>query len=427
MNVARDAMKRRLAAGAFALGASAFACQIVAGIERVDKIDPPDAGLDASPTSDAAPPPDPCRHVTPPPPPLVDDAPNDRLDDVYLALRTITMSPPGGEVPGFDLDLGCTCDPRPDTAFLGRPSCSAENPEARPHCDLDGGIDNQLALVLKDYASFIDIDQTATVNDRAQRGRSTAIVVITKYNGRANDKEVGFGLFTSAGMREPSPCPGSVPLDGFYTPGWCGKDPWTASSTSVTVTGSSFIPNTVGTGYVTDYRFVTTFNGVATIPFAGYDLAVGSPVSSGRLVPLDDNQQPLDTTQNPSPDRIKFWRIEEATLSGRIPVSDLLAALGTIDVSDQDAGSTPLPLCNSPVFATVKASLCSQLDVTSTSALDFAEGARCDAVSVGVSIRAESCEARGVVAPEDAGNDCYPIADGGGPIKGPPNVDYRCP
>ena len=78
-------MKRRLGALAVALGGTVLACQIVAGIERVDKADPPpaEAGPDVFvPDAAIA---DPCSHVRPPSRTGKDDAPTilkvDRIRD----------------------------------------------------------------------------------------------------------------------------------------------------------------------------------------------------------------------------------------------------------------------------------------------------------------------------------------------------------
>jgi hypothetical protein len=386
---------------------------------------------DASDATDATAPDgaDPCVHVVPPPPPAVDDAPNTKLPEVYLALRSVHLVPPAGEpLPGLDLDGVCTCEKGAATAYNGGVSCGSSGP---PLCDLDGGVDNQAGRALQDFAQVVNLDKAADVNGQIDNGVRTAIVVLTNYNGRANDKAVGFGIFTSGGMRTPSPCAGSGASSsaGFFTPGWCGDDTWTATANTLTAPiGPPFVPTSVGAGYVSNYTFVAHLNGVAAIPFAGYHLAIGAPIMSGRLVPLDDQLQPIDTRTNPAPSAIKHWRIVDAVLAGRIPAPELLAALGTAAAPGSDAGGgSGLPLCKSNVFAVVKTNLCSQMDMSSSAALDFTQGVACDALSTAVAITADEVKVNGIVDPADAGNECYPSADGKGPVNGPPGVTYTCP
>ena len=333
-------MRRRLAVIAGALGATVLACQLVAGIERVDKVDPPppEAGPDVSVPDSATH--DPCNHVRPPPPPTVDDAPNDSIDAFYLALREVTLVPAGaGEVLGFDLDNSCTCDTRPGTAFEGGASCASTHAVV---CDVAGGVDNQVANGLKDYAGFLDLDKAANINARIASGELTTILVVTKYNGRANDSDVKFGIFTSEGMKDGPGCPGSTTdANGFWTPGWCGEDNWTASLSTVDNASGVIVPKSVGTGYVTNYQFVVELNGSASVPFAGYRLTLGSPISSGRLVPLDANLMPVDTSQGPALERIKHWRIDQAVMAGRVPASEVLAAMGTVNTPGETAAEGP--------------------------------------------------------------------------------------
>jgi hypothetical protein len=87
---------KRTAALSIALGGLAVvACQVVAGIEHVDK-QQRGVALDASDTetgptvADAS---DPCAHVRPPPPPANDDAPAEEIPPFYLALKTIKLIP----------------------------------------------------------------------------------------------------------------------------------------------------------------------------------------------------------------------------------------------------------------------------------------------------------------------------------------------
>lgn len=419
-------MKRKVAVAGMVLGCAVIACQVVAGIERVDKTDPAvvDAGPDAPPDSAIA---DPCAHVRPAPKPLVDDAPNDKLPDIYLALRHVDLAPSATNVvaPGFDLDQSCTCDTRRGTAFDGGASCTTG---AKPFCDFDGGVDNQMFNFARDYAAFVDVDQAANINGRIDTGHQTIILVIKEYNGRANDSAVSFGTFSSEGMLEGPTCPGStMAADGFSNPGWCGEDKWTASSTTVDGTTGLFVPKSIGTGYVTNYQFVVELNNPATVPFAGYRLGLGSPISSGHLVPLDATLTPIDTSAGPALDRIKYWRIEKAVISGRIPVSDLLAAVGTIQTSTGDSGPTKPPLCTTPLYAQVKGALCGQIDINQSKALDFIPNAKCDAISVGIGMTADSVRVQTVAPAPVTTNECYPSPDGGGPMAGPPGVDYHCP
>lgn len=418
-------MRRGLAVLAVVLGATVLACQLVAGIERVDKVDPPppEAGPEVSAPDSSIP--DPCAHVRPPPAPARDDAPGESLDPIYLALRQVSLSPttPAGTV-GFDLDESCTCESRPGTAFDGGSSCVSAR---AAQCDSDGGVDNATGLALAAYATFIDIDKASTINDRIAEGRQTSFVVLTRYNGRANDSEVGFGIFTSEGMRDGITCPGSVTdVNGFTTPGWCGEDKWTASASTVTGGDGNFVPRSAGTGYVTNYEFVVALNSPASIPFGGYKLTLGSPVSAGHLVPLDASFMPVDTSKGPALDLVKYWRVEQAVLGGRVPASELLAAAGTLFQPGDAGGGPKSPLCETAVFEALKTQICDQIDISSSKAFDFIPNAKCDSLSVAIGLTAASARVERVVPAEVTTNPCYPTADGGGPANGPSNVDYQC-
>src|SRR3954470_21935545 len=188
-------MRRRALFVAAVLGIAGVACQVVAGISRVEQTDPPpDSAPEAAP--EAGPPPDPCAHVLPPAMPETDDDPNTSIDEFYLALRSVTLVAPVGQTIGFDLDGVCSCDDRAQAARDGGQSCQTP----KKFCDADGGVDNQMATFASDFGPLIDIDKAANVNARIQRGQQTSLIVISKYNGRANDREVAFGLFTSDGI-----------------------------------------------------------------------------------------------------------------------------------------------------------------------------------------------------------------------------------
>jgi hypothetical protein len=420
-------MRRRLFVVLAALGATVVACQLVAGIERVDKAEPPppEAGPDLSIPDTSIP--DPCDHVRPPSRTNKDDAPNDSVPDLLLALRTVTILPPGGKTLGFDLDNSCTCDERPGTRNEGGASCETSR---KVVCDADGGVDNQAASTIAVYSGFLDIDKAANINNRIAVGQQTAILVLSEYNGLANDNHVTFGLFTSEGMREPPGCPGSVTdPSGISTPTWCGEDNWTATSTTAQINNGKVVPQSAGSGYVTEYQFVIDeYRGAASIPFGAYKLSLGSPVAAGRLVPLDGNLNPVDTSQPDVVARTKYWRVDDGVLSGRIRASDVLAAFGTVNTPGDAGGAPKPPLCTDKVFFPVlKDQLCGAIDISSSKDFDFVAKARCDAVSVAIGLTAGSVRVTTSMPPADAGNVCYPIADGAAPTAGPPGVDYVCP
>jgi len=418
-------MKRRAPFVALALACAGVACQLVAGISRVEQVDPPpDSAPEAA--REAAPPSDPCAHVTPPSIPDTDDDPNNAVDDFYIALRRVTLVAPTGGTLGYDLDGVCTCDKRPYAAHDGGESCQA----SQKFCDGDGGVDNEIATFGTDFGALIDIDKAANINDRIQSGVQTTLIVISKYNGKANDREVAFGIFTSEGIPDTQAapgCPDAGHAGSYLAPGWCGKDKWTVSTASVLQSGSKFTPKAVGTGYVNNYRFVVRFTGQAGVPFAGYRLALGSPVSSGLLVPLDVNLQPLDTAAGPPPkDQVAFWRLDEGIIAGRVPVSELLAAIGTVAAPGGDGGPKNQHLCATATFPIIKGEICNRQDINATLNLDFAAGASCDALSTAIGLIGGPARVEGfVTAPIDQ-NDCYPTEDGGGPI-GVAGVTYHCP
>jgi hypothetical protein len=436
---------RRAFALLLVLGGFLVACQIIAGIERVEKEDsPPDVVAEPPPTPPPPPPPpaipDPCAHVLPPGPPALDDDPSaivgdaangDAFGEIYFALRKVVLSsPPGAPQIGYDLDDVCTCDTRAGSKHDGGSSCVRTDPP----CDGDGGVDNGLVDVIAKSAGLIDIDQAANVQSRIDRGQQNALILITKYNGQANDKDIGVGLLTSEGILADDPdsgapptqpgCPTSTLVDGFWTPGWCGADRWSVSVDTVDQSGSRFQPKIIGAGYVSNYTFVTSFQSNATIPFGGSQISLGSPLATGRLVPLDANQLPIDVTKKPVP-AATFWRIEDGVLAGRVALTQILAAIGSGASPGRDGGSDHL--CSSELFTSlVKPALCPAADVNMTETLDFDPKAPCDAISTALSFRADPVLLDRFVTPAVDPNECLPSQDGTHP-EGVPGVTYTCP
>jgi hypothetical protein len=100
-------------------------------------------------------------------------------------------------------------------------------------------------------------------------------------------------------------------------------------------------------------------------------ITFGSPIVAGRLEQKSDG----------------FWKLD-AVLGGRIPVNELLAAVGNFP--DPTPGKTNR-LCASPLYPPIKDALCGAVDINRSSPFDFKEGI-CDAVSSAVSLTAEQVD-----------------------------------
>jgi hypothetical protein len=417
-------MIRRIAVLASLFASAALACQIVAGIERVEKVDPtPEAG----PPEVEPPPPDPCDHVFAPRAPESDD-PGEDLPDFILAVRTFSLyQSDGGPSPGFDLDGVCTCDERPGSVEGGASSC------VRPGkaCDLDGGVDNNGAQLIASLAALPGVDDSVNVTNRIKNGRQTLLLVISRYNGKANDKEVKLGLVPSDGIRDDAGvrCPGSVqdPVGGHWSPTWCGTDPWSIVTDTVVVEPQAtlgFQPIATGTGYVADYKVIVRVEfGTTTVPFGAGGLEMGSPEAVIDLVPLDENLQPRDKSRPPTPLERRLWRVPKGVLAGRLPAPSLLAAAGTIPTPGTMGRDH---LCTSFLFSELKKTICDGLDIARTRSFDFAPNRACDALSMAVGFTADPAVwSRQFYREPDPGNECTPGSDGR-PVDAGGNVVYRC-
>ena len=338
------------------------ACQVVAGIEPVEKVDPP--ALDrASPDASgdgASAPVDPCQHALPPPEPDKDDDRDTELPPFYLALRTLDVIAKDGDAyRGFDLDGVCTCDKRPGTAANGASSCAPKLKD----CDFDGGIDNRGATLFEQF-SPTGFSPSDSANEGIAGGRRGLLLYIKGYNGRPNDRQVTVGVMITYGIVDGSGC-GTSSGGGRSPPGWCGNDLWTYPLEYVKPTTKE--PLFQGNGYVNDGTLVFRSELPITMFFGGTTLTFGSPITAGVLA------------KNAS----GLWTFD-ALLSGRIPVTELLGATGNFSAPDNENAL----LCNSPFFATVKKTLCDAVDINRTSVLDFEEGA-CDAISTALGFTAE--------------------------------------
>jgi hypothetical protein len=375
----------------------------------------PEAGTDAGGgVPEAALRPDPCEHVSLPGPPLSDDAPGEELPPFFIAVRTVSLTT---AAKGFDLDGVCTCDGRPDTARDGGGSCAA----AGTRCDLDGGVDNTVAVLAQELSPFFALDSIP--NGLIARGRRTLLVQIGKYNGRANDKEIAVGFAMSDGIREKG-CPTSVESEkpGIWMPGWCGDERW--SFLPDAVLPASKQPLIQGVGYVS--------NGVLTmqvptllVPFSEASvLTLGSAMITGNLVPLGEDLKARDRDRPPTDKEKRLWSITEGVVAGRVKAIDLLVGMGTID-RDLGGDAGRAFLCEESQFSFLRTAVCNGVDIASSKALDFDPGATCDSLSMALTYTAFPALPGDVRTIMNVFNPCNPGPDGQPPDSGadPP---YRC-
>jgi len=416
MATAGNVQRAAVIAGVLAVGT--FACQLIAGIDYVEHPDRPDTGFDAGFDNFI---PDPCIHAEPPDPPATDPAPGLELPQFALSMTSILADPTSDGGPtSFDLDGVCTCDSRPGSAEGGVSSC-VEPPSATPRCDGDGGTDNRAAEAVIGFTIFGGLDQLTNFGDRIRAGKQTLLVFLRKYNGLEDDREVEVGLSISNGIFAPRRCDASVSCDEgsleagiatCWSPCDDGDDPWTTPSGYVDQGG---FPTVFGTGYVTKGRLVVRLDRPLRIPFGDVGLSLGNAITTGTLVPLDENMQPRAwDSGTPTTTRGKrMFRLEHGTIAGRAPAIEALSAFGSFVtpkvVPGSDGGSH---VCSNPfAYPAVKNAICGALDIAASKNLDFVPGFKCNAISVAVGITGAPSVWGGNHDEPDNYNECYPTGD----------------
>jgi hypothetical protein len=369
-----------------ALASCLVACQIIAGIDRVEK-DPP--VVDAAPEAGA----DPCPHAVPPPAPATDDDPSGAIPPIYLAVRVFGDAKPGANgVAGFDLDGVCSCDLQPSTAHGGASSCAPKSTD----CDEEGGVDNQASKLFGQLAPE-GVSLNTLANGSIDQGARTLLFYVSGYNGKPNDQAVTVGAMLTNGIIDGSGCGTAVnPANGLAPPGWCGKDLWSFAADAVKP--GTHEPTATGKGYVTGGVLVFTSDLPLSMYLGGGTIAIGSPTTAGKIGENDAGH----------------WALE-GTFAGRMVASDLIDLLGNYDTKDDDGGSG---LCQSAFFATVKGAICTSVDVARLPGLDF-RGGDCDALSIAIGFEAEQVA---IGARRDAPKPSGPCAV----TRLPPGA-YTCP
>ncbi len=428
---------RKVAAGALALGTLVVACQIVAGIERVDKVAAPVDAADVAPPPPPPAPTDPCAHTRPVDAPDANDD-DTELPTIFVAVRTLDLlaRDDAGASLGYDLDGVCTCDMRPNTKADGSITCAPRaGADPMATCDDPGGIDNQSTKLFELYEQPpLDINQAADVGKQIASGHETVLLSIAGYNGRANDKEVLVGLFPSAGVRaQPQSAangqPGCTSVlnagTGEWTPAWCGDDDWTVTTKSVVIASKPVVALRTAKGWVTDYHLVVNVqNGDTIIPFGASAVALGDAVFTGRIVPLGTDLQPRDGSRPPMPSEQRLYRVDDAVMAGRLKVHDMLVVAATFATPKSDAGGH---LCTSDLFLLAQSQICQNLDIASSTGQDLVVSKPCDALSFAAKMTAFPVLEPDFYDPPADPNECLPLGDGGPPPAAKPGVTYDCP
>jgi hypothetical protein len=401
---------RRILVGACALGiafgATMLACQLLAGIEDVPKVDlVAEAAADGGPRA----PRDPCAHASVPPASGLDDgdgaAASQRryyfaMSGVYIGLEQAKTETDGAAPSGFDLDGVCSCDDRPGAKNGGAESCRG----ATKNCDVKGGVDDGLRAALQPYVTQFGagLDDALNINKRIELGVQAPMIYLDGYNGLPNDPEVSVGLFLSNGILDPSGCsPNVVGIDGDdagkrWRPQWCGQDKWTYDPAA---TLGDAIPRVQASGYVTNGQLVVKARQPMPIPLGTSYLETSGLILSVRIVSTATG-----------------LALEDGVIGGRAPVKGVLEAAALVY-------STP---ANQPMFnchpdnslgrallSALNKAACAGVDIMANP-VDDGQGKNCDAISLAVRFRARESSTgdagfSSVVDPVEAG--CAPFAD----------------
>ena len=362
----------------------AAACQLLAGLERVDIVATDgdaaapggdgsladataDGGAGGGSAADAAPPPyDPCGPSTawpaaPPPGAFQGDGwVRTAVQHAYFGAAPL----PAAEVgvlcpsPGYNLDDLDTCNAAVDLGDGGPEgiACAARGQNGQ-NCDGQLGRDVAITALLSDNASALG-SEAAWLENGLKAGVAGLMIEISGYNGQPDDPEVIIDALILSGPEDTDGGP----------PTWLPLEPWVIDATSCVGTTTCQVPIYTAKGYVRGGHVFARFVDVL-IPFAvkGQQILVhGRDVRmTGLLVQHDGAGR---------------FGIELGRVAGRIDLVDLLTGVGSLPVGD--AG----PLCKNPVF----------FDILRTAACDYADlpsgapdaGAPCTSLSYGISFSA---------------------------------------
>lgn len=366
---------------AAALAASIIACQLIVGVKDDPGVAlfperPP--GVDGGPT-----PGDPCAHARPPPKPEVNDGTEE--NELVFAARKVAVGQriDGGAPIGFDLDGVCSCANAPPDAATPRTLCKL--PTGVNLCPADTPSDDPFGRDLGGANAFsplrvLNLDKSASIDGQLERGQRGLLVLVSGYNGKANDTRVGVSFLLSPGATKPGGCgDASAPLpdagDGVqrYEPCWNGNDEWSQ--------GPGGQGGRTLDGYVTNYELVVEDPIGTTKVFAGIgsiEVEMAGPVFQATLVP---------------PAGGKPWLLD-GVLAGRI---DANATLATVGALLDPIGKTQF-LCEQPagIYAVARDNICRARDISFRGA---DPDRTCDGISASVGFLLEGAKKGPSVTP----------------------------
>lgn len=327
----------------------------------------PDPSVDAA----IAPLVDPCAHARVPPRPNGAGESKESKGYWLAAERIIVpFDAVDGVKSGLDLDESCTCQ---RDLRDGAPSC-----ETKPAtCDFDGGIDDAFTALAAGLPTEKLFDPGVAVNKKTAEGRRTLLFYIERYNGEANDSDVGLALVGSGGLysdlgcddaprgRDPDVTPPSEPdaPGDRYSPAWDGCDRW-----------SPFLGQTIGKypdvqpvattkAYVADGRLV------ASVDAIGLNiLGESARMRSGYLVAKLEKTPQGGLTM-------------DGFVTGRIPFADVVNIVGRTEA--RTGPGTLTPLCETSYWPLVGSTLCSARDLAEDPSRD-GKGDPCNAMSAAI-------------------------------------------
>ena len=309
-----------------------------------------------------------CPLARPPAPPATDD-PGGTDTNITLAISALLLGAGTATTPGLDVDGLCTC---PDP-----PPCVSP----QRVCDRDGGVDNAFDDLVGRFGAFgAPIDQQK-VQASLDKGATSVVAVIYRYNGLPNDTSVELGLIASLGMNTDD---AGDPI----RPRHDGTDEWTVDPASITNKSEPFIPKTIATAaYVSGGVLVARGPLIISLGSAtAVPIALEDGVFTGRLV------------------HDGIWRITDGRITGRWSTGKLLTSFAVIaDPLDKTAF-----LCgDSGAYLAYKPQLCAAADISANAADDLT-GKKCDAMSFGMGFDAVEAKLGALAPPRTQKSGCGP-------------------